>query len=386
MAETPADEEPGSYLRRTCLRDFAEPVDRRGPDNAKTYLRVLTPDAVPVPRLLRAALELIGIPSYGPGEKVEWWVPFTFEGELCGLAHEKFGLRLRVTTNMLETEAHALLARAERKLTAATRTVERSIQRVAPVLLATGNATVVNQHRNLRRAYEYFRERATSPTLIEDEYTEYADDDGVVRSSSFRSGSLQMQLNSFHDLIAAISAYLSMLEHDLVLAYALTGFDPATDSLTELIGAWWREKFALVVGDKPGGEALRQRLSDVVERWRNPYSHGGFEKGHGATIHIHVPGVGAVPVGLTQVRHSPMFSFMPASDTDIKTVFDLFDELDEWLRDTLPDATEWIESSLPVPFDEKFRTSAAEAQATGTFKAFLDYHGYRYDQAQNMDY
>jgi hypothetical protein len=38
------------------------------------------------------------------------------------------------------------------------------------------------------------------------------------------------------------------------------------------------------------------RLTAVVERWRNPYSHGGFEKGHGATVYLHAPGVGAVPI------------------------------------------------------------------------------------------
>ena len=75
---------------------------------------------------------------------------------------------------------------------------------------------------------------------------------------------------------------------------------------------------------------------------RNPCSQDGFEKGCGATIDLHTPGVAAVPVGLTRVCSSPLFSFLPASETDITEVFDLFDEIDSWLESELPEAMRWI--------------------------------------------
>ena len=110
---------------------------------------------------------------------------------------------------------------------------------------------------------------------------------------TFNNGKARMQLNSFHDMIAAISAYVSLLEHDLVLALAFSDFDPSKEDLTVMIGSRWGEKWGRILGKE--GEAGRywQRLFDVVERWRNPYSHGGFEKGHGATIFLHTPGVNA---------------------------------------------------------------------------------------------
>jgi hypothetical protein len=43
--------------------------------------------------LLRQALTLIGIRHDGPGEKVAWWVTFTYKGYPCEFAHQKFGLR-----------------------------------------------------------------------------------------------------------------------------------------------------------------------------------------------------------------------------------------------------------------------------------------------------
>jgi hypothetical protein len=130
----------------------------------------------------------------------------------------------------------------------------------------------------------------------------------------------------------------------------------------------------------------RQQLTEVVERWRNPYSHGGFEKGHTATLWLHAPGVGALPVGMTNVRNSPHFSFMPASETDIAEVFALFDELDAWLKSELHGAFQWIESGLDVRFDENFRAMAAEAKKLNDFGSFLDYHAYQQSMHDNMDY
>jgi hypothetical protein len=113
-----------------------------------------------------------------------------------------------------------------------------------------------------------------------------------------------------------------------------------------------------------------------VERWRNPYSHGGFEKGHGATIYLHTPGVGAVPVGLTGARSSPLFSFIHATETDIADVFARFGEIDGWLESELPHAMQWIRSGLAVRFDEEFRRQAEAALQAGEFQEFLHSHGY----------
>lgn len=131
---------------------------------------------------------------------------------------------------------------------------------------------------------------------------------------------------------------------------------------------------------------FRRKLTDVVERWRNPYSHGGFEKGHGATIWLHTPGVGALPVGMTSVRDSPHISFLPVTEVDITEVFELFDEIDSWLEAELPDAMRWINSGMEVRFDENFRAGVAWAQEVNDFDGFLKYHEGQQSIIDNMDY
>lgn len=120
---------------------------------------------------------LIGLKVYGPGEKVAWFVNFTYRGEPCVLAYEKFGLRLYLRTEAPEEEARKTQVKVAKQLRSSMRVVEKVIMDAAPELLGKGEATVVNQHRSLRRAYEYFRERALEPTMVEDETIEYGPDE-----------------------------------------------------------------------------------------------------------------------------------------------------------------------------------------------------------------
>ncbi len=388
MNGLPGQDEAGDRLRNTALRDFgAAPNDDDPRWRCPTYRHHIASTEVPLPVLFRYALVLVGCAAAGPSEKVAWWVNFTYQDELCTLAHQKFGLRLYLRTDRPEEAATQTQEQIVKKLRATTRTVERLILDAAPSILGAGNATVLNQHRPLRRAYDYFRERAEKPVHIEDVYETGEGPPPVSTWTKFQSGKVQMELNSFHDMIAAISAYLSLLEHDLVLALPFTGFDPQVDNVTELIGARWGTKWDRVLGSTGDAVERRRRLTEVVERWRNPYSHGGFEKGHGATIWLHTPGVGAaVPVGLSRVRESPHFSFVGARESDIADVFALFDEIDSWLATTLPEATKWIESDLDVRYDEDFRLLLAIAKEEADFDGFLEYHEQRQAQIDNMDY
>ncbi|MFJ2353479.1 hypothetical protein [Glutamicibacter sp. NPDC087673] len=382
----PDDAETGEHLKRGPLRDFGP---RKPDDSYASKRHTLSFHDFPVPRLLAYSLRISGFNTGGPGEKVEWWASFTYKGVGASLAHEKFGLRLYLPAELTEDASIELLDEIQTQLRSAVRAVEKVLLAKAPEMLAQGHDTVVNQHSSLERAYAYFRSRALDPILIEDEYKVYGADElpkGVASASTFQSGIVLMQLNAFHDMIAAITAYLSRLEHDLVLAFAFSNFDPGSDNLTSFIGSRWGEKFNRVLNTVSGSHQYRSQLTAVVERWRNPYSHGGFEKGHAATIYLHAPDIGAVPVGLTKVRESPLFSFLPATESTIQEVFNLFDELDAWMQSRLPEAIQWISSGLDVRFDPDFRAQVEEALASDKFEELLSYFAHRQDMADNMDY
>ncbi|WP_327151539.1 hypothetical protein [Nocardia sp. NBC_01329] len=381
------EEAAGKLLSSTSLRDFSPPkaLEERYYD-LPSYRATLAPQEAPIPVLLRHALTLIGIRHDGPGEKVAWWVSFAYKGYHCELAHQKFGLRLRIWGNLTEDQADELLTKIRKKLGSAVKTVEGLLAATASDTLNTGDVTVVNQHRQLRQAYDYFRERATNPDMVHDITESGTNEFGSW--STFLLGKNVMAMHAFHDLVAAITAFVSSLEHDFVLALPFLDFDPTTDDLTKIIGDRWGEKWRRVMGHSDSEAVhLRERLIMVVERWRNPYSHGGFEKGHGATIYLHTPGIGALPIGLSGIRDSPLFPFHAASDTDIQGVFALFDEIDAYLGRTIPHAMEWIDSGLDVRFDAVFRAQVlACIESDGALERLIDVYASSADTIANMDY
>ncbi|MDZ7931836.1 MAG: hypothetical protein U5N21_17995 [Rhodococcus sp. (in: high G+C Gram-positive bacteria)] len=349
MISLPGIAETATWLKKGPLRDFAQPTERSDA-HGTTVKKSLTRDDVPVPALWKAALELVDLKAGGPGDKVAWWIAFTYKTVPCTLASEKFGVRLYVTT-VDEDQAQKVTTEITKKVSSAVEAVEKMIESAAPNLFGQGHATVVNQHFHLRHAYEYFRQRALDPTSIETVTTERHSADGTFLGASIADGPARMQVNAVNDLVAAITAYLSLLEHHLVLALGFQEFDPPTDNLSAIIGLPWGQKYERILGKGGLASTYRVRLTEIVERWRNMYAHGGFEKKHTGSVYLHVQGVGPLPAGLTNVRSSPLFTLFPANPTDIADVFSFFDEFDMWLRTTLPEAMAWVESGLDVRFE-----------------------------------
>ena len=93
------------------------------------------------------------------------------------------------------------------------------------------------------------------------------------------------------------------------------------------------------------------RLHDVAEKWRNPYDHGGFDKKGGA-LSIIVPGLGAMPLMLSDIRTHPTFHFLPDRETTFDEVTALFDEMDVWLRHShAGPGIAWADAGLNISFE-----------------------------------
>lgn len=332
------------------------------------------------------ACSLVGLRLNGPGEKVAWWTTFMLDGARYELAHQKFGLRLRLASDGLDpADVESRMRATIKRLVSATKIVEKEVSKQSQTLIDRGDATVINQHFRLHRVYEYFRDRAVNPEVVEDLNEESETTFGT--SWLFRSGKAVMELNSSHDAAAAVTAYLSRFEHDLVLALPFAGFDPASDHLTQFIGMRWGLKFDRIFGGDKRARSLLERLIQVVEAWRNPYAHGGFEKGHGSTVYIHTPVAGALPVGLSAARARPSLALGITHSISVAEVFALFDEIDEWFAGTWKQAFAWIDSGLAVRFDSEFLNELELCHADQErFESFLSYSEYRQDQIDNMDF
>jgi hypothetical protein len=66
-------------------------------------------------------------------------------------------------------------------------------------------------------------------------------------------------------------------------------------------------------------------------------------------------------------------------------VFELFDEIDTWLKAKLPEAMQWIESELNVRFDKAFRSEVDAARRNNRFDRLIDRTDYHQSRLDNME-
>lgn len=376
-------------LKCTSLRDFDVAADVEA-GQSQPPIHKFSVDDAPVPDLYKYALMLIGCQACGPAHKTRWRVEFTFRGERCQMALEKFGLHIYLQSSRSAPDVLSTQQKISEQLKSSTTVVEELLRDNGLNRLRQGHVTVLNQHQILLRAYVYFRDRTLTPAHIADEWIHHTPDpdNPSLQATSFIRGRVEMHLNALHDMVAAITAYMSLLEHDFVLALGFSNFDPDTDDLAAFIGFRWGKKWQRILGTSADAQRYRQRLTQVAERWRNPYAHGGFEKGLGSTVFVHTPIVGAaLPVGLSAVRWDPRRTLGQDSDQPRHEIFALFDEIDAWIVKRLPDAVSWIQSGLDVRYDEAFQAELRQAGLEdGGFARLLSASQFAQERWDNMDF
>jgi hypothetical protein len=331
---------------------------------------------------------LIGTHDLGRAEKLAWEYPFTYRGRACSLALRKFGLRLYLQAQE-GTEGRADADEIVSKLAASARLLERNVlQSLVDDQVSENRIIVHNQVGQLRGMYQYFRDLALAAYAGDGVLAERFDEQhkDSVFLKQFRS--LPEQQEGFFATIAMITAYFSLLEHLLVFALSVSDFDPAQESLKNFIGLRLLEKYKRLynVTDDQAARGFYNRLHEVAEKWRNPYDHGGFDKKGGA-LSIAVPGLGAIPLMLSDIRSHPTFHFLPERETSFDEVTTLFDELDAWLRQSqLCPGIAWADAGLNISFETERVEEMRQAVASGTFDDLLTRVSYLDDQMTNMDW
>lgn len=366
-----------------ALRDFGpNPLDQQGlvysPNGGHKYS--IDREDVPLPQIPMMALLLLSCHNLGPGEKLKWEISFTYRGVACSLALQKFGLRLYISSDAVESdeEAAKMAKLIIGKLKKSQKVLERTLLRdLGAEQLRLGQVTIGNQYHQLRMTYSYFRESASLA---------FAQKGRLKGKLTFHaSGSTDQSVEELHDTLqritdgqaaeregfyntlAMVSSFFSLLEHTLVLVLPFIGFDSASEDLAKFIGDRWAQKLQRVFDLNSDAVAKRHydALHRISEDYRNTYGHGGFDKFPHATIAFHVPGLGALPVKLSDVRDSPHFAFAPVDATKFEDICATFDGFESHLKDAPTKfAMMWIEEGLDVSYDSDFRQRMASAMTS----------------------
>lgn len=330
--------------------DGFEPAPDFGADDIYAILTQakdrISRDTFPVPCLLRFLFSsVLGFPEMSRLDKMHWCLVFRYRGHLCFMADEKFGLRFYHADS-----ASIDLSELYRRINSALRLVEQELLApAAQAALASGDIIVTNHFKGLDSRYCFFRK------LAETRQREFRppknSHETQMRSHLFRFNPAA-DASLAHYNYATIDAYFSRLEHFLVLAFAFGDFAPGSDDIRRFIGSDWGDKFRRVFPlSDATSKALYDRLHSLKESFRNPLTHGGFEKG-GTSFWFQHPTAGRLPVVLSEISESPQFSFLIGTHATFETATALFDECDSWFRDVAASkAWTYAMSDLDLPFD-----------------------------------
>lgn len=373
------------------LKKFSKPGDRGESRRLSARLH-LPSQELPDPALFHFLLvDAMNFEDFGKSEKTAWWIPFQFESIPVALTYQKFGLVLHVSPppNLASpAELVELSRRMLSKLINGIRIIERDILRkFARGQVEAGNVLIVNQYGSLRERHLYFRERAR---ISYDGSSLLPNNSGSVESSvAVVRNFMNTHVEGSHNALAMVNAAFSAIEHALVLALPFTE-SARRVSVRDLIRERWSGKFKCIydVSRDTTAHHYYRRLNDAAEQWRNPYSHGGFDKAYGG-VYVHLRRVGVVPAALTNVRVDPQLSFMPTRQDDFAGLCTLFDGVEKFMKahPTTRLAMRYIEGGLDVSCDRKSINEYAEALSSDeAFDNFCAHRAHLQDMYANMDW
>ena len=350
----------------------------------------LEENLAPLPYMVFICLVVLkGFKSWGRGEKVLWEIPIKYKSFSFLLSHRKFGFRLHYKG---EEPPKNIVKEMIKQLNKAIKIADKLMQPFAKEQIHSGNVTMANRYIRLDMRYRFFRKKAqeafsrskkkpkTEKNKEEPSFT------SIVNSINYMT---RMEREGAYYTVAMLDAYFSKLEHLLVLVIPFLEFDCTKENLVDLISTNWNAKYKRIFDLKTDHKAkiLFDRLTTVREKYRNPVTHGDFEK-RGASLYFHLPGLSAVPVCLSSFKDSIYYSFLPVNMDSYKDICALLDEVDAFLRNGKTKyGVMFAETGLDVAFSkESLAEYTVATESDDKFKSFVEGQAYMDMIYMNMDF
>lgn len=372
------------------------PRDRVSGETVKRVARAfdLSTTEFPLPIVLHAVLMVLGCHDRGRWEKTAWEIPFDFESQQCLIADRKLGLRLHVwfLPELSESAQDAFVSKLILLLARAIAAAETDI--LYPEIekaISGGELVLRNLAGSLRSQYSYFREGARlsyagEGRLAPNNATPGADDRAVSDMIRDWNKSMLAESEGSINAVAMVSSFFSYLEHYTSLALPFSTKDLSKLDLTRFLGDRWSAKFKAVVDvtrDRTS-KRLYDQLVAVAEIYRNPMTHGGWDK-RGATAGVKLPAIGYLPLLLSGIEGTPSFKVVAVNEVTFSELCSLFDEVEDLLTGPLlGNASLWIKAGLDVYFDDSDR--ASYLGPADELEKYAEARGELMDRQVNMDW
>lgn len=328
----------------------------------------------------------------GQGEKVAWEIPIKFKGSPFILTHRKFGFE--IISNYESEEINELAFEAMTNIQKAMKFAENLIEPEIKALLLKGAITLDNEYSNIRNRYEFYREQAQNEFESLETTKSNSDlvlDKGLDEAIKSHNAYLKRINAGNYYLTSMLDAYYSLLEHTLVLILPfIKGISLSDINLETYIGSNWKEKYKIVfpLNTDKGALKLLERLDKIKEDYRNPLTHGYFQK-NGHSFYVHMKNLGAIPMSLTKTNRNLKYHFGGLGHYTYIEICKCFDDCDKYFADNelTKYGMNYIKSSLSIAFDtQSCKKYQGAMKSSKHFDKFIKMMIQEHERAMNMDW
>ncbi len=330
-------------------------------------------------------LTFVAIAEYsyaGKFEKVAWSIAFTYKLIPFAFSLQKFGLKLYHHKDFSPPEG--LVQEMLQALTRAMKIVAKLCQPLVNEQIRSGNVTIANSFLELDKMYLYFRGQAEENFIPKPKPSEPK----IEGMAASLTELWRRRDAANYNASAMIDAYFSRLEHLLILILPFMRYDRTKHDLVRLMGAVWSDKFKTVfnLSTHTTARSLYERLVALRERYRNPVSHGNFQK-DGKSLYFHFP-VGAISCQLSSTVAEQSNSITKLNENEFKELCAFFDEVDAFFETGPAEyGYEYAMSGLEVAFDKNsldgYMNAARDHES---LKDFINYQSEINAINMNMDW
>jgi hypothetical protein len=261
-----------------------------------------------------------------PVEKVEWFIPLKYKGITFQMGNLKYGFRIYVFDIDKEDP---IINEFIKRLHSLIKLSDGLISPYLDELMQSGEFTLKNDYYFLFEMYFFYKDK-----LIENEkeilkLSEAMKVHDIPRKELIDKGKekLGRKAESFYYFYAMMDSFFSLLEHLCVLLLAMDkDYNSGIENVQDFIfNTNWTEKYNRIFKDYLIFKKRYNKLHIVKEKYRNTFSHGGFEK-NGNPVFVHVPGVGALPIALSKFKDTVRSTYLPKRNETYEELIKVFDD------------------------------------------------------------
>lgn len=336
----------GVKLRENLLYALKNFAPFEGVFLINSSCRVKSANLPPSDMVFVTFVHISGHSYAGRFEKVAWSVAFTFKGVPFAFSLQKFGLRLFYQKNV--SVPPEFCEEMLEELRKALPLVDLLFEPIVLEQIHHGNVTIANTFLQFSNMYSYFRSQAKAAFDSKPESKNL--DLGESYALSFRG-----RAAGSYNANAMIDAFFSRLEHLLIILLPFANYNRKKHDLIKLMGDIWSEKFKTILNLKTDKEAknLYDQLLLLREQYRNPVSHGNFQK-NGKSLFFHMRPVGAISCHLSSSGKKEANTLLKINRTVYDEICSLFDRVDKFFENgQMKYGFRFACSGLDISFDEE---------------------------------